>query len=97
MQVGIVGRTGSGKSSLLAALFRMPEAQGKILIDGQDIEIMDLQSSRAAMSVIPQDPFLFSGELRKNLDPFNALDDMSLWQALERVQVGSRSKYYLVY
>ena len=65
----------------------MPQARGKILIDGQDISRINLQSSRAAMSVIPQDPFLFSGELRKNLDPFSTSNDYELWQVLERVQV----------
>ena len=87
MKVGIVGQTGSGKSSLLAALFQMPKAQGKVVIDGQDISTINLQSSRANMSVIPQDPFLFGGELRTNIDPFSTEDDTTLWHALERVQV----------
>ena len=82
-----MGQTGSGKSSLLAALFRMPQAAGRILIDGEDISKLNLQSSRAVISVIPQDPFLFSGELRRNLDPFSVMDDYKLWEALERVQV----------
>lgn len=83
-----MGHTGSGKSSLLAALFRLPEPQGKIFVDGKDISKLNLKVSRAAMSVIPQDPFLFSGELRKNLDPLNSTDDVCLWEALERVEVG---------
>ena len=65
----------------------MPQADGKILIDGEDISTFNIQSSRAVISVIPQDPFLFSGELRRNLDPFSLLDDCILWEALERVQV----------
>ena len=72
----------------------MPQAQGKILINGQNISELNLQSSRGAMSVIPQDPFLFSGELRRNLDPSNSLDDLSLWQALERVEVSTKSFSY---
>ena len=68
----------------------MPKAEGEIIIDGQNISEMSLQSSRGAMSVIPQDPFLFSGELRKNLDPCGSLDDLSLWRALESVQVGRK-------
>ena len=68
----------------------MPQAQGKILINGQNISELNLQSSRGAMSVIPQNPFLFSGELRRNLDPSNSLDNLSLWQALERVEVGTK-------
>ena len=87
VKVGIVGHTGAGKSSLLAALFRMPEARGKILIDGLDISNLELRSTRAVMSVIPQAPVLLSGDLRNNLDPFSVLEDKALWSALEQVQV----------
>ena len=86
-KVGIAGRTGAGKSSLVAALFRMPEPRGKILIDGVEVGSLSLQSARRAMAVITQDPILFSGSLRKNLDPFSQFTDADLWSALEEVQL----------
>ncbi|KAK2548536.1 ABC transporter C family member 3 [Acropora cervicornis] len=86
-KVGIAGRTGAGKSSLVAALFRMPEPEGKIIIDGLNINDLNLQASRGAMAVITQDPVLFSGSLRRNLDPFSSHDDHDLWSALEEVQL----------
>lgn len=86
-KVGIAGRTGAGKSSLVAALFRMPEPEGKIIIDGLNIKDLNLQASRRAMTVIPQDPVLFSGSLRRNLDPFSLYEDHELWRTLEEVQL----------
>lgn len=87
-KVGIVGRTGAGKSSLTLAIFRALEAEtGKIFIDGVDIGTLGLQDVRQAITIVPQDPTLFMGTLRTNLDPFEAFTDEEIFTALRRVHL----------
>ncbi|KAJ1990121.1 hypothetical protein H4R33_001839 [Dimargaris cristalligena] len=88
-KIGVVGRTGAGKSSLLTALFRLTEAHpaGSIIIDGVDISRLPLSELRQCLTIIPQEAFLFHGTLRFNLDPFDQYTDAQLWDALEACEL----------
>ncbi|XP_075974894.1 multidrug-Resistance like Protein 1 isoform X3 [Anticarsia gemmatalis] len=87
-KLGIVGRTGAGKSTLTLGLFRIVEAVGgRILIDGLDVAGIGLHQLRSRITIIPQDPVLFSGTLRMNLDPFETYSDQDVWRALEHAHL----------
>uniref|UniRef100_K3X2G5 Uncharacterized protein n=1 Tax=Globisporangium ultimum (strain ATCC 200006 / CBS 805.95 / DAOM BR144) TaxID=431595 RepID=K3X2G5_GLOUD len=87
-KVGICGRTGAGKSSLMIALFRICEFEsGSVFIDGLDIQSVKLRDLRRSLAIIPQDPVLYSGSLRENLDPFGDYADDLIWSVLKQVHL----------
>ncbi|DAZ92485.1 TPA: hypothetical protein N0F65_012715 [Lagenidium giganteum] len=87
-KIGIVGRTGAGKSSLTMALFRINDlSSGRITIDGVDIATTPLQSLRSRLSIIPQAPVLFRGTLRAYMDPFDEFEDAQIWSAFDKVEL----------
>ncbi|XP_022168732.1 probable multidrug resistance-associated protein lethal(2)03659 isoform X2 [Myzus persicae] len=86
-KVGIVGRTGAGKSSIIGAIFRFALNEGSIIIDDIEIHKLGLHDLRSKFSIIPQEPVLFSGTMRTNLDPFDEYSDLVLWNALDEVEL----------
>lgn len=86
-KVGVVGRTGAGKSSLISALFRLAPIEGHIYIDDVETGEIALKALRSKISIIPQEPVLFSATLRYNLDPFDKYTDAEIWTALEQVEL----------
>ena len=89
-KIGIIGRTGAGKSSLLAGLLRMVPTSGTVKIGSIPTKSLSLEALRRHINVIPQDTMLFNGSVRMNLDPFGQADDAAIWSALERVQLKRR-------
>ncbi|CAL9222685.1 unnamed protein product [Arabidopsis halleri] len=88
MHVGVIGRTGAGKSSILNALFRLnPVCNGEILVDGININHLLIRELRSRLAVVPQSPFLFQGSMRDNLDPLGLSEDWRIWEILEKCKV----------
>ncbi|GBP41924.1 Probable multidrug resistance-associated protein lethal(2)03659 [Eumeta japonica] len=88
-KVGIVGRTGAGKSSLITALYRFEDVEGRVTVDGVDVATVSKQLLRSVITVIPQEPILFSSTIRYNLDPLKTKTDEEIWRVLEQVEMKS--------
>ncbi|XP_044266944.1 probable multidrug resistance-associated protein lethal(2)03659 [Tribolium madens] len=88
-KLGLVGRTGAGKSSIISALFRLYEIEGSVTIDNTDIKEISLKLLRSRITVIPQDPYLFLGTIRENLDPLGRHKDEEIWKLLKDLQLDS--------
>ncbi|GAB6029567.1 hypothetical protein CHUAL_005311 [Chamberlinius hualienensis] len=88
-KIGIVGRTGAGKSSIATVLFRMAPFTGTVTVDGIDIQTVPLSDYRMTLSAIPQNPMILAGSIRNNLDPCNEYSDEELWSVLENVHLKS--------
>lgn len=89
-KIGIVGRTGAGKSSIISALFRLAILDGDVIIDDIRTRRLGLNEFRSKISIIPQQPVLFSASVRYNLDPFNEYKDEKIWSALNEVHINKK-------